>query len=100
MGVLGSILGLGRSPGEEKGYPLQYSGLENSMDCIVHGVTNSQTRLSDFHFHLRIEYFCLCFLSSNFGRLTMVEKRNSKEKSWQSDIVTFYDKYVKDSAGE
>ena len=42
--------GLGRSPGEGKGYPLQYSGLENSMDCIVHGVTKSQTRLSDFHF--------------------------------------------------
>ena len=35
---LGSIPGLGRSPGEEKGYPLQYSGLENFMDCIVHGV--------------------------------------------------------------
>ena len=34
---LGSIPGLGRAPGEEKGYPLQYSGLENSMDCIVHG---------------------------------------------------------------
>ena len=34
--------GLGRSPGEGKGYPLQYSGLENSMDCIVHGVTKSQ----------------------------------------------------------
>ena len=34
---LGSIPGLGRSPGEGKGYPLQYSGLENSMDCIVHG---------------------------------------------------------------
>ena len=32
-------------------YPFQYSGLENSMDCIVHGVTKSQTRLSDFHFH-------------------------------------------------
>ena len=31
------IPGLGRSPGEGKGYPLQYSGLENSMDCIVHG---------------------------------------------------------------
>ena len=43
---LGLILGLGRSLGEGKGYPLQYSGLENSMDCIVHGVT----RLSDFHF--------------------------------------------------
>ena len=46
----GSIPGLGRSPGEGKGYPLQYSGLENSMDCIVHGVAKSQTRLSDFHF--------------------------------------------------
>ena len=39
----GSIPGLGRSPGEEKGYPRQYSGLENSMDCVVHGVTKSQT---------------------------------------------------------
>ena len=45
------IPGLGRSPGEGKGYPLQYSGLENSMDCIVHEVEKSQTRLSDFHFH-------------------------------------------------
>ena len=35
----GSILGLGRSPGEWKGYSLQYSGLENSMDYIVHGVS-------------------------------------------------------------
>ena len=35
---LGSIPGLGRSPREGKGYPFQYSGLENSMDCIVHGV--------------------------------------------------------------
>ena len=38
-GDLGLISGLGRSPGEGNGYPLQYSGLENSMDCIVHGVT-------------------------------------------------------------
>ena len=45
-GDLGSIPGLGRSPGEEKGYPLQYSGLENS---IVHGVSKSRTRLSDCH---------------------------------------------------
>ena len=37
VGDLGSISGLGRSPGEGNGYPLQYSGLENSMDCIVHG---------------------------------------------------------------
>ena len=52
VGDLGSIPGLGRSPGEGKGYPLQYSGLENSMDCMMHGVTNSRTRLSKFHsFH-------------------------------------------------
>ena len=50
-GDLGSIPALGRSPGEGKGYPLQYSGLENSMDCIVHGVAESWTRLSNFHFH-------------------------------------------------
>ena len=47
-GDLGLILGLGRSPGEGKGYPFQYSGLENSTDCIVHGVIKSRTRLSDF----------------------------------------------------
>ena len=50
VGDLVSILGLGRSPGEGKGYPLPYSGLENSMDYIVHGVTKSRTRLSHFHF--------------------------------------------------
>ena len=42
-GDLGSIPGLRRSPGKGKGYPLQYSGLENSMDCIVHGVSESDT---------------------------------------------------------
>ena len=41
-GDLGSIPGLGRSPGEQKGYKLQYFGLEKSMDCIVHGVAKSQ----------------------------------------------------------
>ena len=51
---MGSIPGLGRSPGEGKGYTLQYSGLEESVDCTVHAVTKSQTRLSDFHFH-----FCM-----------------------------------------
>ena len=45
----GLIPGLGRSPGEGKGYPLQYSGLENSMDCIVPGVAKSWTWPSDFH---------------------------------------------------
>ena len=50
VGDLGSIPGLERSPGEGKGYPLQYSGLENSMDCIVHGVEKSWTKLSNLHF--------------------------------------------------
>ena len=44
VGDLGSIPGLG----EGKGYPLQHSGLENPMDCIVHGVAKSQTGLSNF----------------------------------------------------
>ena len=48
---LGSIPELGRSPAEGNGYPFQYSALENSMDCILHGVEKSQTQLSDFHFH-------------------------------------------------
>ena len=50
VGDLGLIPGSGRSSGEGNTYPLQYSGLENSMDCMVHGVTKSWTRLSDFHF--------------------------------------------------
>ena len=49
VGDLGSNPGLGRSPGEGNSNPLQPSGLENSMGCIVHGVTKSQTQLSDFH---------------------------------------------------
>ena len=55
-GDLGSIPGLGRSSGEGIGYLLQYSGLENSMDCIVHGVAKNWTRLSDFHF----QSMCVC----------------------------------------
>ena len=54
-GDLGVIPGLGRSPGEGNSYPLQYSGLENSMDSIVHGVAKSWTRLNDFHF-LSLKY--------------------------------------------
>ena len=54
VGDLALIPGLGRLPGEGKGYPLQYSGLENSMDCIVHGVAKSRTQLSDFHFHFHL----------------------------------------------
>ena len=50
---------LGRSPGKGKGYPLQYSGLEKSMDSIVHGVTKSQTRVSNFHFTAHFTSSCL-----------------------------------------
>ena len=48
VGDLYSIPGLGRSPGEGKGYPLQYYGLENSVDCIARGVAKSRTRPSNF----------------------------------------------------
>ena len=69
VGDLSSIPGLGRSPGEEKEYPLQYSGLENSMNCIVQGVARSWTWLSNFHFRFGDEvigpFFKLsCFLVS------------------------------------
>ena len=69
MRGLSSIPGLGRSPGEGISYPLQSSGLENSMDrgtwkAIVHGVTKSQTPLSDFDFQAT-EYFFIELLMSN-----------------------------------
>ena len=62
MGDLSSVPGLGRSSGEGKDYPLQYSGLENSMDCIVHGVTKS-------HFYVSIpiqDLICLIFVQILF----------------------------------
>ena len=57
MEDLGSIPGLERFPGEGKGYPLQYSGLENSVDCIVHEVIKSLIQVRDFHFHLTQEKY-------------------------------------------
>ena len=53
--------GLGRSPGEGKSYPFQYSGLENSTGCIVHGVAKSLTQPSDLGFHL---FSCLVMSDS------------------------------------
>ena len=50
-GDLGLIPGLGRSLGEWKGFPLQYSGLKNSTGCMLYGVSKSQTRLNDSHSH-------------------------------------------------
>ena len=56
VGDLDSIPGLGRSPRGGNGYLLQYSGLENSMDCVVHWVTQSQTQLSDFDLNFYVKY--------------------------------------------
>ena len=69
----GLIPGLGRSLGEGKGYPLQYSGLENSMDCIVHEVTKSQTRLSNFHIMLLMT------------RISALKRRGSRLLWWLND---------------
>ena len=66
VGDLGSIPGLGRTSGEGKGYPLQYSGLENLMDCRVHGVAKSQTQLSNFHFHFIYSIHIYIDTCSNF----------------------------------
>ena len=76
-GDLGSLPGLGRSPGEGKGYPLQYSGLENSMDCIVHGVTKSRTRLRDVHFHNYLDYLSMIL---SFLHLALCQETTYAEK--------------------
>ena len=68
VGDLGLIPGLGSSPGEGKGDPLQYSGLENTMDSIVHGVAKSWTQLSNFHFHT-----CIYSFSDSFPILVITE---------------------------
>ena len=66
-GDLGWIPGLGGYPGEGKGYPFPYSGLENSIDCIVHAVTKSRTQLSDFHFQENVSWNCYLAYTSRDG---------------------------------
>ena len=61
VGDLGFIPKLGRSPGEGKGYLLQYSGLENSMNCIVRGVAKSRTQLTSFQFHLSYCFYPIIY---------------------------------------
>ena len=73
------IPGLGRSPGEGKGYPLQYSGLENSMDPIVHGVANSRTQLSDFH-SLSITIYLSAYSPSSYSVKT-------EEECWVHQLI-------------
>ena len=62
-GDLGLIPGLGRFPGEGRGCPLQYSGLENSMNHTFHGIIKNQTLLSNFlTFDSRVEAKCFTII--------------------------------------
>ena len=72
VGDLVLFPGLGRSPVEGIGYLLQYSGLENSVDCIVHGVAKSWARLSNFHFHMYINLWILKHILHSRFLLLMV----------------------------
>ena len=75
FGDLGSIPGLGRSPGEGKGYPLQYSGWR-----IVHGVAKGQTRLSGFHFHWK---------GTSHSRSSYKNKGNTKRRNNKKSVKYF-----------
>ena len=79
-GDLGLVPGLGRSPGEGKDSPFQYSGLENSMDCIAHGVAKSRPRLSDFHFHFPTVYH---------RELNSISCDNHNEKEYEKEYESF-----------
>ena len=79
---LGSIPGLGRYLEEGKGYPLQYFGLENSMDYIVLGVTKSWTRLSDFH--------SLHYAPSLLGNLCLDKKLKSSSNCMAAKLQEFF----------
>ena len=74
VGDLGLIPGLGRSPEEGIGYPLQYSGLDNSMDYIVHGIAKSWTGLSNFHFLSQpecVDSYCMKIACSSYNSYTL-----------------------------
>ena len=81
MGRLDLIPGLGRSPGEGNSYPLQCSGLENSVDCIVPGVTKSRTRLSEFQF---VEWV---LMGDNFSSPQPSLLRNEKAEGVESSSI-------------
>ena len=78
---LGSIPGFGRSPGKGNGSPLQYSGLEISTDCTIHGVAKSQTRLRDFHFHFIMESYI------NIGKINAFFNENTYDNYQDSNVI-------------
>ena len=79
---LGSIPGLGRSLGEDNGYPLYYSGLENCMDCIIHGVAKSRIWLSDFHLLNNFYYTWWYVKILHLGSLAMCDS-NGQFEFWK-----------------
>ena len=76
----GSIPGFRTSSGEGKGYPLQYSDLENSTDCIVHGVAKSQTWLRDLPFHLQCSAQGMSSLTLS-ATLFLLDRESGEKKS-------------------
>ena len=77
-GGLGLIPELGWCPGEGNSYPLHYSALENSMDCIVHRVTKSQTWVIDFNFHLSVSWEICMQVKKQQLELDMEQQTGSK----------------------
>ena len=86
-GGLGSIPGLERSPGEGNGYPLQYSGLENSIDCIIHGVAKSERQLNDFHFTLDQMVIGNAIMGEEEGKARKNMKRTTSEGCCDLQLV-------------
>jgi len=85
---LGLIPGLGRFPGDGNSHPLQYSGLENSMACIVHGVAKSRTQLSNILFHFSLSHLLyslslceLILVLCHFNGVLKKERRKLKSMS-------------------
>ena len=88
-----SIPGLGRSPGEGKGYPLQYSGLEKSMNCMVHVIAKSRTRLRNFPLHFTSLGLVSCvFTSWVSSGLTIGSDCSLIDAGWQVflSFLTFF----------
>ena len=91
-------LGWKDPPGEGKGYPVQYSGLENPMDCIVHGVTKSQIRLSDFHLTLCIrcawvsvlERYILNNWLTQLWRTVSPKTSRMHQQAWDQGLLTVW----------
>ena len=80
IGDLGLFPGLGRSPGEGKGYPLQHSGLENSVGCVVHGVAKSWTQLSVSHF-ISLHFHATCGIFPD-------QRSNLCPLNWEHRVLT------------